>query len=179
MKAIKYLSIFAIAVIFASCAKDGATGATGPQGPQGNNGVANINTQIFSVGTGGWSYASSAAVWYVTFTESDITNNNTDIVEAYWSNSSSSSAGWLALPQANLWVVGDNFTYGFNDNSITISYYGNTPNAPSAYEPNLYFKVTVIPPAIQKKYPGTNWKDAAQVSLIPEVQAALNSGSSK
>jgi hypothetical protein len=172
MKITHYLSILAIgAVVFAGCKGD--TGDTGPQGPSG---VANIDTKEYSVGAGGWTQASGTS-WYATFVESDITDNNNDAVEAYWSNSSS---GWLALPFSNLDVSGDQLSYGFDNNSVTFSYYGNS-NSPDVYTYTqvIYFKVTVIPPAIQVKYPGTNWKNAAEVAQIPEVKAALGTPGGK
>ena len=175
MKLKQYLSIIAIAAIAASCTKQGPAG---PTGQNGANGVANIYTQQYSVGLNGqidWTYVAAGSVWTATFTESDITDNNSDAVEVYWSNSASATAGWLALPFSDLDAAGDQLSYGFNDNIITFSYYGNPNFSPSAYgnTATIYFKVTVIPPAIQVKYPNVNWKDATQASQVPEVRAAL------
>jgi hypothetical protein len=182
MRAIHYLSILAIAAVFSSCSK-GDTGETGPQGPaganglNGANGVANINTQEYTVTSANWNATSSANTTYIsTWTESDITDNNNDVVEVYWNNSS--GAGWLSMPYPGLVVNGDLLSYGYNDNSITFQYWTGGTNTlpPSSYVglSTLYFKVTVIPPAIQKRYPGTNWKNAAEVAKIPEVATALN-----
>ena len=174
MKMTHYLSILAIAAVVASCSK-GDTGATGPQGPAGANGVANINTQVYNVST--WSYVSTST-WTATGVESDITDNNNDAVEVYWNTSLNN--GWLSMPATSIFNTGDELGYGFNDNSITFTYFSNgSPNSPSYYYSNIYFKVTVIPPAIQVKYPGTNWKNAAEVAQIPEVRASLNGPSSK
>jgi len=171
MKLKHYLSIIAIAAVVASCSK----GDTGPQGPAGENGVANISTEQFAVTGANWNDPNSIYTWVATYVESDITDNNNDAVDVYWSNSSS---GWLALPVTNLISSGDELSYGFNDNSITFSYYtgGANSNPPSFYTlySTIYFKVTVIPPAIQVKYPNVNWKNAAEVAAnVPEVQAAL------
>lgn len=171
MKLSHCLSIFAISAILASCAKEGPTG---PQGPAGYDGVANINTRIYSVSTGGWTYEGSDT-WTSTFGEPDISDNNVDAVEVYWSNSSNPASGWFALPVSDLDVTGDQLSYGFADNSITFSYYGNS-NSPDQYgnTSTLYFKVTVIPPSVQVKYPHVNWKNASEVAAqVPEVQAAL------
>lgn len=168
MKPTKYLSVLAIAALFASCAKQGPTGLTGPPG---QDGVANINTYQYTVTTGGWTYVPSNT-WIATFSEPDITSADGDAVEAYWSNASS---GWLGLPTTNLDAQGDELNYGYNTGTVTFDYYGNS-NAPTYYQNTLtiYFKVTVIPPSIQVKYPNVNWKNATQVAaMVPEVQAAL------
>jgi hypothetical protein len=162
MRLAHYFSILAIAGIFAACSK-GDTGDTGPQGPSG---VANINTQEYTVSA--WTLNNTT--WTSTWSESDITDNNADAVEAYWSVSSS---GWLALPDANLFINGDELSYGYDNGVVTFSYYGNPANSPAAYYPTIYFKVTVIPPSIQVKYPGVNWKNAQEVAQLPEVKAAL------
>ena len=169
MKTIKYLSILAIAAIFASCSK-GDTGATGPQGPQGVaglNGVANINTSIYTVTV--WNNP-VANTWTSTYAEPDITDNNNDAIEVYWNTTLGS--GWFTLPVTSLIAGGDELTYGFTDNSITFTYYGGSD--PSLTISPIYFKVTVIPPAIKAKHPNTNWKNAAEVALLPEVQASLS-----
>lgn len=170
MKLSHYLSIFAIAAVVASCSK-GDTGATGPQGPSG---VPNINTQQYTVTSANWSAPTTPYTWIASFTESDITDNNNDAVEAYWSVSSS---GWLALPATSLVVTGDQLSYGYDDDIVTFSYYtGGTNTDPiSSYSgySTIYFKVTVIPPSIQVKYPNVNWKNASEALQVPEVQAAL------
>ena len=171
MKLKHYLSIFSIAAAVASCSK----GETGPQGPAGANGVTNIYTQQYTVTGANWNDPNSTNTWIATFQESDITDNNNDAVDVYWSNSSS---GWLALPVTSLIYSGDELSYGFNNNSITFSYYtgplySNPPSFYTAYS-TIYFKVTVIPPSIQVKYPNVNFKNAAEVAAnVPEVQAAL------
>lgn len=169
MKLTHYLSILALAAIFASCGK-GDTGPQGPQGDPGTNGVANIYTRIYDVSL--WSYAGSNN-WISTSQESDITDNNNDAVEVYWNTSLNS--GWLSMPAASIFVPQDQLEYGFTDNSVTFTYYNNgSGNSPSNYYSDIYFKVTVIPPSVQHKYPNTNWQNASEVQKIPEVQAALN-----
>jgi hypothetical protein len=166
MRLLKYLSVVILAGALASCSQEGPAGPIGPSGPSG---VANINTLQYTVGSGGWSSVSGA--WVATFSEPDITDNNTDAVEAYWSNASS---GWIALPFSNINITGDQVSYGFNNGTITFSYYGNS-NPPDYYTntATLYFKVTVIPPSIQVKYPKINWRNASEAAQVPEVQQAL------
>ncbi len=166
MKLTHCLSILSIAAIVASCSK------TGPTGPQGPSGVANINTIDYTVTN--WSDPSSNTTWIASYYDGDITNSDLDAVEVYWSNAAS---GWLALPVTSLISTGDELSYGYDNNSITFSYYtgGSAVLPPSAYNGygTIYFKVTVIHPAVQVKYPNTNWKNAAEVANIPEVHAAL------
>ncbi len=171
----KYLSVLAIAAIFSSCSSEGPAGPQGPTGATGANGVANIFTQQFTVNS--WTPTSVATTWIATFTESDITDNNNVVVEAYWSNSSS---GWLALPFSSLDVFGDQLNYGYDNGSVTFSYYGNN-NPPSSYSntSTIYFKVTVIPPSIQQKYPNVNWQNSSEAANVPEVKAALNNSGTK
>ncbi len=167
MKAIHYLSILVIAAMFASCSK----GDTGAQGPAGTNGVANISTQEYTVNS--WPNETDYT-YYVTFSESDITDQDNDAVEVYWATPS--VTGWLALPATGIYNAGDELSYGFADNSITFNYYtggSSSPNLPPSEYNTIYFKVTVIPPSIQVKYPGTNWKNASEVANIPEVHDAL------
>jgi len=178
MKLTHFLSIAAIAAVFASCSQQGPAGPTGATGADGANGVANINTTTYTVTT--WNAATSSPVytWVSTWTESDITDNNTDAVIAYWSTASS---GWLALPVTNLLGAnyGDELSYGYNDGFVTFSYYTGGTNTlpPSSYSgfTTIYFKVTVIPPSLQAKYPGTNWQNGMEVlNKVPEVRAALS-----
>ncbi len=179
MKIIHYLGILAIAAIVGSCSK-GDTGATGPQGPAGNNGVANINTTIYTVTSSDWSATGSPAYTWISSWTASIADNNTDAVLAYWSTASS---GWLALPVDNLIASQDEMTFGYDNNIVTFSYHtgGVATLPPSSYVgyTTIYFKVTVIPPALQAKYPGTNWKNASEAMKIPEVRAALNNGNNK
>jgi hypothetical protein len=178
MKLSHYLSVVAIATIFASCSQQGATGPAGPTGPTGPAGTANINTQQYTVTT--WNAATSSPVytWISTWSEPDITDNNNDAVLCYWSTASS---GWLSMPVTNLLGgnYGDELSFGYTNGFVTFTYYTGGTNTlpPSSYSgfTTIYFKVTVIPPSMQHRYPGTNWKNASEVAKIPEVQAALNS----
>jgi hypothetical protein len=175
MRLTHYFSIFAIACIFASCSK-GDTGATGPQGPAGNNGVSDLSAVTYSVTVGDWTATTTAnTTWISTWSEPNITDYNNDAVEVYWSNTGS---GWLSLPATGIIISGDELSYGFTDNSVTFTYYtgGSAVEPPSYYAAGttLYFNVVVIPPSIQVKYPGTNWKNAAEAAKLPEVQTMLN-----
>jgi hypothetical protein len=182
MKMKQYLSILAIAAIVASCSK-GDTGPAGPigtTGATGISGVANINTSIYIVSalSTPWVATTSSPTynWVAACVDTNITANNVDAVVVYWNNNI--NEGWMPLPVPSLINQGDQMSYRYNDDSVSFTYYtgGTAVAAPSSYSnyATIYFKVAVIPPALQLKYPGTNWKDAAEVATLPEVQAALN-----
>src|SRR5665213_2304822 len=61
----KLILITAIAVLFNSCAKDGATGPQGPQGAAGTNGTngsANVSASTFTITS--WAYNGSTYYQY-------------------------------------------------------------------------------------------------------------------
>jgi len=192
MKLIKHLPIYTVAIIvlsitgmsigLSSCSK-GDTGPAGPIGAQGDsgvNGVSNIISSTFTVTSSSWvSTGVPNYHWAANFINTNVTANNVDAVEAYWCTSLGS--GWSPLPVSSLINPGDEMSFRYNDDSTSFTYYtgGTDVQPPSFYTtPNNYstiiFKVTVIPPSIQVKYPGTNWQNAAEVALLPEVRAALN-----
>lgn len=190
MKLTHYLSIITIAAIVASCSK----GDTGPAGPIGStgaagvNGSANIITNTYTVTTT-HTTTDTTSLWVATgipayhwvagFIDTNITANNVDDVVAYWSTSFGS--GWIALPNSSLINPGDNLSYRYNDDSVSFTYYTGGgaytkypgyPATSPAYG-TMIFKVLVIPPALALHYPGTNWKNAAEVATLPEIQTAL------
>ena len=68
MKNLKKLILIAvIAVLFNSCAKDGATG---PAGPAGSNGNANVTSSTFTV----TSWLSNSSCWYTDLTVPTLTS---------------------------------------------------------------------------------------------------------
>lgn len=166
MKTIKYLSILIIAAIFASCSK----GEQGPAGPAGSNGVANINSYTYTIYTYNWAVGSNN--WeYVDLNESNITNSNTDGVIV--GVSEFGNGDWFGVPCSSFAVVGDVMLCDYDNGVVRIQYSSNGSSGGSAPSITLYFKVTVIPPAIQHKYPNVNWKNYSQVAALPEFQAAL------
>lgn len=171
---------FAVAATFSGCSKGdtgatGSAGATGPAGTNGSNGVANLSTTTYSVTSVQWAYTTDMFDWAASFTNTSIPTADSDVVVGYWSNASS---GWFALPVTNLIQSGDEMSFSYNNNLVSITYYtgGTAMYPPSHYTGYLeiLFKVVVIPPAVQYKHPGTNWKDARAVQNLEEVQMALN-----
>jgi hypothetical protein len=165
MKTLK-LSIFAAILaigLYGCVGKDGAPGAQGPQGPQGN---ALVLSDTFSVHTGNWVVASTSLVASFTATAINTAVYNGGAVEAYYG--SYTSLSWTALP----WTyplgggVMQSLTYSYDntqgfflqlDNSN-----GTTPTAPGSF----VCKLVVIPPAIMKAHPNTNWKNYSEVKQI-------------
>jgi hypothetical protein len=124
MKLTHFLSIGIIAALFTSCTgPQGPTGPTGAAGANGANGVANITTQTYTVTAADWTDPSSNTTWVSTWSESYITDENSDAVLAYWSNATS---GWLALPVSSLVTNGDELSFGYtsvSSGAVTFSYY--------------------------------------------------------
>ena len=191
MKLRHYLFVIAISAMVASCSK-GDTGPAGPVGATGTSGIngsANIIASTYTVitvasagdTTSSWvSTGAPAYHWVAGFIDTNITANNVDVVEAYWSTSL--GGGWSGLPVTSLINRGDEMNYRYNNDSVAFTYYtGGTPYtkypgylATSPGFATIIFKVIVIPPGIVLNYPGINWKNAAEVATLPEVQSALN-----
>jgi hypothetical protein len=147
--------------------QDGANGADGANGTNGTNGVANITNSITDIT--GWSFNTSPAYYYAALTNGSITDPNNEQVEVYFGLSN--NGPWQAMPGVNLFNSGDQLTFDWTTNAVQINYdYSSLTNVPS----DLYVNVLVIPPAVMKRHPGTNWKDASAIKSIPEVEAALN-----
>ena len=143
-----------IAAFFSSCTKDGATGPTGPQGPAGN---ANVQQYTYIITSGSWSKV-SATQWSYNTTLGVPT---TDVADVYFSEN---GASFLPLPYGSLFSSGDNLTFGYQTGAGLTLFYTN----PSSVAPpsTIYANVFVVPPAVMKQHPNTNWNDYNQVSAI-------------
>ncbi len=176
MKFIRYLFVSSIVFSLASCTIEGPVGPTGPSGTNGANGVTNIQSATFTVTA--WNTTSTPNKWVSVWADSNITNLNYDAVQVYWSTPSDTE--WLALPATSIVASGDELNYGFTNGYITFIYTGNTnPAWPTAAFSTLYFNVVVIPPDLNAKYPNTNWQNAMEVQIIPEVKATVNNPRNK
>jgi hypothetical protein len=152
-----------IAITLNGCAgKDGAPGATGPQGPTGN---ANVTSYSYIVNTGNWNtVGTSGNAWSVTTTLSVPT---IDLVTAYVSPNGTT---YLPLPESSYFANGDNLTFDYQTSAgLTFFYYNPASAAPTA---TIYVNVFVVPPAIMKQHPNTNWKDYSQVQAIINSEKA-------
>lgn len=165
MKLKHFLSIFVMAALLASCAKEGPAG---PQGPAGTNGVANISTQIYAISPITWNSNGNGG-WYVNLTPVfDPTGCAVSLLY------STDETNWFGLPYIGNTVGDVDINYVVNSSNIQVEYVPQT-GAFSIAAPSgtVYVQVSIIPPAIQVKYPNVNWKDALEVANLPEVQAAL------
>ena len=153
--------IASVAVFLGSCTgKDGAPGATGPAGTNGTNGTANITTTTYTITTSQWVSHSN---WYsAALSVPALTDSNTDVVMVYVSKTSGLYSGeWYGLPLPNFLVTGDGVNYTYGNKQMSFGY--NYSSAPSQ---TLNFKVCVIPPAVIKSHPNTNWKNYNEVSAL-------------
>jgi hypothetical protein len=166
---LKTMVILCVAIMLNGCAgKDGAPGATGPQGTNGVNGVANISTTNFTVYAGTWTTLKANYGYDYVQSVSAITDYNNDAVEVFFQTTA--GADWIPLPVSNWFINGDELTYEFNNGAVVIYYYSSvSTTAPSS---TIYFNVKVIPPAIMKQHPNTNWKDYKEVQSIINSQKA-------
>lgn len=170
MKTISYLtSIFVMAAILASCSK----GEQGPAGPAGTNGTANINVYSVTVDPGEWNEYNSVNWYYNT----NITASTSDMVNVYFTLGSAPIPAYVALPYVGVFNGTDELWYNFNTGYyIQLNYFadvGGTISSANPPDKTVYFNVAIIPPAIQVKYPNVNWKNAAEVTQLPEYKAAL------
>jgi hypothetical protein len=163
--------VFAVTILSCSKGDTGATGAMGTPGAPGapgNNGVANLQVDTGTVFQTDWTQG-SGNIWEAALTVNSLTqtivNSGTIEVFEYYGG-----AAWSNLPYTYL-INTTYFAYTsgnlvlFNANSD-----GSLPSQPST----TLFKIVLIPPAIMKKYPNTNFANASEVTKLPEVQAALN-----
>jgi hypothetical protein len=151
------LLITAIAVLFNSCAKDGATGPAGPTGPAGATGSANVTATTFSIFS--WSQSS---FWYSILSVPAITTtvNNSGTVQVFFSVSNGTN--WVALPFTVVSSTDYFFEYWAGVNTVQVEWLYN--GAGSGTDPNTFLgttvqiKVVVIPPAMRKHgIDNTNW----------------------
>jgi hypothetical protein len=180
MKILRILS-FAAGMAFLL---SGCTGAVGPAGPQGDpgingtngtngangaNGVANINITIIDVFSSSWTTASNYE--YSANSDTAIHSNTNNVVIASVSGTSGTGP-WQALPASDVFAPsgGDQLNFNWQAGQITFYYEYST----FAYVPyHIWVNVAVIPPAVYKKYPNVNFKDANQVMQLPEWKAAM------
>lgn len=167
MKLRKYVSVLAIAVLAVSCSKQGPAG---PQGPAGANGSANVTISNYVIYTNQWLPDNSNTGWYVNLTTTiDPTYGAVSVLFSY------DNANWFGLPYVGN-TVGDvdiNYVVSTNPNNVQIQYVPQT-NGGSIGAPNtVYVQVSLVPPGVEAKHPGTNWNNAMEVNQLPEVQAAI------
>jgi hypothetical protein len=160
----KSLSVFIAAMaLIAGCAKDGAqgpagangsnglNGSTGPQGPSGangSNGTANIKTAIYTVTASDWTTITAGSTYEVGFSDSYISDADSDAVEV--SLSTNSTGPWIALPLTNIITTGDQMIFQYENGQADVYYLYTSGPATT-----LYYKVTVIPPSgISRKNTG-------------------------
>jgi len=155
----------------------GATGATGAQGAKGDTGAqgnANVVGQTFTANS--WSYTSPA--WSENFTVTALTSQilSGGAVEVYMSGNS--GVDWYALPYTVYGSVANYICgYSFGLNMVQVTWIYNSAgsgNSPSQYYGSTLVNVICIAPATVKKHSKTNWKNASEVALLPEVQSVLN-----
>ncbi len=161
MKKYTFLSIVCILVMFcSSCEK---TGPQGPLGPTGANGVTNISSTVFTVPTTFWTYV--AGDYLYTDGDTAISNPTVDGIQMFYSIN---SVDWFCLPQTGIWAGSDVMEFAYTKSQFTLYYKYDL--APAA---NILIKVVVIPPAIMKQHPNTNWYDYNQVSALIQAQKAF------
>ena len=169
------------AIIFTSC-KKGDPGATGPQGAQGTQGItgvagatgptgnANVIITEITVPPSHW-ISDGNGGWDTSLTATGFTNINKDAINIY---ASTDSAYFSALPYSGTSVGAPVVNYALFSSSILIEY---TPQTGVATIPKpsgkVYFDIVVVPMAVMKSHPTTNWKNAVEVMQLPEVQAAM------
>lgn len=148
-----FSSMGLIALLFTSCQK----GATGPAGAAGANGVANISSTITSITPGSWSNPATGE-YIVKVTNAAIANADNDGIEVFISTS---TGLYLGLPATNILTNGDQMEFAYQTGAISLLYLNST--APTSA---INLKVVVIPPAIMKQHPNTNWNDYSQIEEI-------------
>ena len=149
-------SFLFIATVLFSCAQDGRDGRDGRDGFDGfdgRDGVANIQSNIYFVGTGDWNTTSFGAE--VNFSNPSLTADviATGLVQAYFSlDANPTTRRWIALPYFD-------FGYSYVQNNVTFEHY-DAPGSPD----DLWYKIVVIPQAA--KIDGVNLNDYEAVSAV-------------
>jgi len=168
MKLTHYLSIFVVAAVFASCTKEGPAG---PQGDPGLNGNANVSANAYAVYPSQW-ISNGNGGWYVDITP--VFNPTQGAVSILYSTD---DANWFGLPYVGNTVGDVDINYVINSSSVEIEYVPQTGSSSITSPANtVYVQITLIPAAIQVKYPNVNFKNSTEVlKMVPEVQAALTS----
>jgi len=159
------------AIAFASCQK-GDTGPAGPQGAagaQGPTGNANVIITEITVPPSHWASDGNGG-WDTSLTANGFTNINKDAINIY---ASTDSAYFSALPYSGTTPGAPVVNYAMAGNSILIEYAPQTGVA-SIPQPSgkIYFDIVVVPLAVMKSHPNTNWKNLNEVMQLTEVKAA-------
>lgn len=161
----KNLLLFAMAatMLFAGCAKDGETGPKGDTGAAGTNGVANIQTDDFTIHPNEWSYNGTYQQWY---NKHYITASYGTVVLAYVM----SGNGKQALPYSE-YITNTRVQFADNlfQNPSYIEFqflnYNSLSTAPTS---DKYIYLVLIPPARLAEHPGLD------VTNYDEVKAAFH-----
>lgn len=164
MKTVKIsILISAIAIALASCSKDGAagpagaSGSNGKNGTNGTNGVANISSVIYPLTAASWA-ANGTGLYKVIIADTAISNVTLDGIEVFCEIA---TGNFMALPSPNVLNWGDQVYFETRASTLEVLYaFTSAPGIATN------FKVVVIPPAIKKLHPTTNWKDYNQVRAI-------------
>jgi hypothetical protein len=153
MRAIHYLGILAIAGVLTCCTK------TGPTGPAGTNGAAGTAGAMGATGATG----STGATGLTGATGQKGDTGNANVVGQIftitntWPYSSPNYYQNLNVPALTSAIV--------LGGAVGVSLSGNG---------GAYVKVVCIAPAVVKKHSEINWKNPAEVALLPEVRSAFN-----
>lgn len=146
MKAIKYLSILAVAAfVFNACTKDvaGPTGPQGAQGPQGPSSSYYTTIDSAPATSNAWPQDNAAPTTTYNFTINGVkglTSPNTSIVDVYVATTLNKlNTTYYPLPAANVLTAGDAVDYFYYGYTVTVQYINS--NIPAQ---ELYFKVVVI-----------------------------------
>lgn len=165
MKLKAYFSIITMVALAVSCTKQGPTG---PQGPAGANGNANVSVETYTVTPGEW-LSNQDGGWYCDLApQSSPTGGAVSILFSY------DDINWIGLPYVGNTTGDVDINYVVTTSNIQIQYVPQTGN-PSIGAPtnDIYIQVSLVPQAIEVKYPDVNWQNAIQVAQLPEVQAAI------
>lgn len=170
MKTLKFtLAAVLIAAMFTACTKEGPVGPAGPAGatgPQGPSGVTGTYA-TFPSNPSDWSPSGSFLIAGYNATIIDQYVDANGVVMAYFQTSAMGTNQWAPLPDtypiSN--TVEQTLTYNYDINTFTLQMQnsdGTVPAAPAAFT----VKVVVIPTAVIKQHPNTNWKDYNVVKQI-------------
>lgn len=161
-------AILIMAASLVGCSKSdtpGPQGPTGPAGPQGPAGNANIIASgIYSSTANNWGYNGTSGQYYTNLIDSDITAAviNSGAVMVYMVNSDGSNT---ALPYSNSNGYYSNYVLQLYAAQVQVGLTnGGTPANPG----NKQYRVVIIPSALRKAHPKTNWQN------YNEVQALMN-----
>ena len=167
MKTNKFLTAMmaiCFAIAFSSCSKDDDSSYQPAGNYLTNNGV--VSSSI-SVSPGNWSSDGNGG-WLTTFVATGFSNITQAAISIYWSTD---NTNFSALPFVGDTMGAPDINYSLNSSTISVFYDAQT-GVPNISQPatTIYFNVVVVPQAVMKQHPHTNWKDYAQVQAIIEAQ---------